>query len=360
MLVEKATNSMKQLINELQELKTSVVIYGASDAGENYATVLRSYNVQIDCFIDDDINKQGKLFCGVEVISAEAYNRDRGCNENSIILIASYSPSIILEKIKEKYPNWMKRVKFSDFYLWEGGLDYFQYYYYNMSKIERVYELLSDEKSKRVFINLLNYKISRNHKLIEAIQDEVSEQYFCGSFINFTDREAFVDMGAYSGDTIKAFLKTTDNKYEKIIAIEPDESNFELLKENTKDFPNIDYYRVGIADHDGIAKFNAKALYTSHFDENGESEIETRSLDSIMNGSRVTFIKADIEGLENHMIHGAEQTIKTHKPKIAVAVYHKKDDIFDICLLLQSYRSDYKFYLRHYTEMPIDTVLYAI
>lgn len=358
MLLQNLSNKMSILIKNLQMTEKPVVLYGASDAGKNYVEILRNYNIYIECFIDDDLKKQNKTYCGINVLSREIFLKK--CTGNEIILIASYSPSVIIQKIRNMAPSLYEQIRWSDFYLWENGLDYFQYYQKNMEQIDRVAGMFCDEKSRHVFENLLNYKVSRNNELIEEIRDSVNEQYFTPEIMTFTDEEIFVDLGAYSGDTIEGFSRAVNGKYGRIVAVEPDEINFKLLRENTSRYPKIEYYKAGIADRDGTARFNAVGIYTSHFDKEGGQKIKTMSVDSIMKGEKVTFIKADIEGLEIKMLKGARNIIERYKPKIAIAVYHKKEDIFEIPLLLHSYRDDYRFFMRHYTEMPIDTVLYAL
>lgn len=357
-MLEESSNKMRNLIQELQKKGSSVVLYGASDAGRCYADILCTYHIPVNCFIDDDSQKQGNIFCGIQVKSLDEFVRSRGGNE--IILIASYGPSKIIHKIKQVYPFLSENILWSDFYLWENGLDYMQYYTENMGRICKVNELLQDEKSRQVLKNVLNYKISRNPQLLEMICDGAQEQYFSSSIMNFTDREVFLDLGAYTGDTICSFCRVVDNRYKSIIAVEPDKANYKQLISNTKELDKIEYYQAGIAEKDGLARFKAQAVLTSRFDNEGEEEISTRSVDSIMGGRNTTFMKADIEGAEKEMLRGAEDTIKKFKPKLAIAVYHKKDDIFNIPLLIHSYREDYRFFLRHYTDMPIDTVLYAI
>ena len=76
---------------------------------------------------------------------------------------------------------------------------------------------------------------------------------------------------------------------------------------------------------------------------------------------RVTFIKMDIEGAELESLKGAGRIIiREQKPKLAICVYHKKEDIFDIPEYILSLNPKYKLYLRHYTLGEWDTVLYAI
>lgn len=68
----------------------------------------------------------------------------------------------------------------------------------------------------------------------------------------------------------------------------------------------------------------------------------------------------DIEGAEINALKGAEKTIKGYKPKLAICVYHKKEDIWEIPKLILSYVPEYKLYLRHYSPFKDETVLYCV
>lgn len=68
----------------------------------------------------------------------------------------------------------------------------------------------------------------------------------------------------------------------------------------------------------------------------------------------------DVEGAEYKSIIGARKTIKKYRPKLAISVYLKRNDIWEISMLLLTYHSDYRFYLRTYSFTGNDTVLYAI
>ena len=61
-----------------------------------------------------------------------------------------------------------------------------------------------------------------------------------------------------------------------------------------------------------------------------DKQIETTSIDDFVrrNGiARIDFIKMDIEGAELVALQGAAATIRTFKPKLAIAVYHRPTDI---------------------------------
>ncbi len=57
--------------------------------------------------------------------------------------------------------------------------------------------------------------------------------------------------------------------------------------------------------------------------------------------------KMDIEGAEGSAIEGSKSIIKNYHPKLAISVYHKKDDFWKIPEQILSIRDDYKIFLRH-------------
>jgi len=48
-----------------------------------------------------------------------------------------------------------------------------------------------------------------------------------------------------------------------------------------------------------------------------------------------------------------------YKPKIAIAIYHKNKDIWEIPLWLKKLVPEYSFFIRHHSFSLDDTVLYA-
>ena len=55
----------------------------------------------------------------------------------------------------------------------------------------------------------------------------------------------------------------------------------------------------------------------------------------------------------------AQETIKKFKPKLAICVYHRKEDLWEIPILLKSFVPEYKLFLNHYTLHSGETVLFA-
>lgn len=91
-----------------------------------------------------------------------------------------------------------------------------------------------------------------------------------------------------------------------------------------------------------------------------EVEIPVCALDDVCNDRDITFIKMDIEGSERQALLGSRKTIERCKPKLAISIYHKSEDIWELPDLILQMNRDYTFYLRHYSLASEDTVLYAI
>ena len=94
--------------------------------------------------------------------------------------------------------------------------------------------------------------------------------------------------------------------------------------------------------------------------ENGKETIEAASIDQMCGLEKVTFIKMDIEGSEREALKGAERVILRDKPRLAICVYHKWEDLYEIPMMVKRMAPEYRLYLRHHSDTAMETVLYAV
>ena len=95
----------------------------------------------------------------------------------------------------------------------------------------------------------------------------------------------------------------------------------------------------------------------------GDFQVSTLSIDDFVRRyevPRVDFIKMDVEGAELAALKGAMETIKTHRPRLAISVYHSLGDFVDIPSYLSSLGVGYRFYLDHSSISSEETVLFAV
>ncbi|HYD40128.1 MAG TPA: FkbM family methyltransferase [Anaeromyxobacter sp.] len=96
--------------------------------------------------------------------------------------------------------------------------------------------------------------------------------------------------------------------------------------------------------------------------EAGAGPVTTVTIDDLVRErglERVDFIKLDIEGAELDALAGAEQTIRRHRPRLAICAYHKPEDLGVLPAWLHGLGLGYELRLAHFSPIGWDTVLFA-
>ena len=183
-------------------------------------------------------------------------------------------------------------------------------------------------------------------------------QYF--DVFSPTDNEIVIDAGAYDGATAIQFLKWGGGKVKKVYSLEFDPESAAKCKENLKPYADkIILVDKGTWDKDEIMHIGTDGSSGSSTSIVGKTEVHLTAIDNIVKDEAVTFIKMDVEGAELKSLIGARNTIIKNHPRLAICVYHKSEDLYEIPGYILSIVPDYKFLLRHYCSREYETVLYA-
>lgn len=162
----------------------------------------------------------------------------------------------------------------------------------------------------------------------------------------------------YREDYKKMFIKCADDIYKKNYFFEPGMEVYSRAKRNLKNVHDVLFTQAGVGEKAGVLQFSGEDDF-GHIDDNGMETINIVMLDEVVE-DQPTFIKMDIEGAELSALKGASKLIKKHRPKLAICVYHKPEDLFEILELIDSFGINYKYYFRHYTNRVSGTILYCI
>ncbi len=186
-------------------------------------------------------------------------------------------------------------------------------------------------------------------------------QYF--DFFNPSENEAFVDAGSLDGKTSIDFVKWSKGDYSAIYAFEP---NPKMIQEcmdtlNMLSCNKVYFYNCALWNCKCKLNFNneSRSKWDACVSNEGIVSVDANSLDNIIGQNKVTFIKLDVEGSELETLMGAAEIIKRDRPRMAISVYHKKDDLFAVAHYLMSLVNDYNFAIRHYHSDTIETILYV-
>lgn len=240
----------------------------------------------------------------------------------------------------------------------------------NGKKIISVVELLRNHKEAMVVIASEQYE----NEMIAQLQREkfphnqIIHFSYCRRKIYFDDEivqpvedEVFVDGGSFDGSNSLDFHQWCHGKTKMIYAFEPDKANAEKCMENLKHKLRADFevINAGLWSKKDTLHFRESHSVDSRIEEEGKISVPVTSIDEAVS-ENVTFIKMDIEGAELKALKGAAGMIQRNKPRLAVCVYHKPEDILEIPSYIKKLVPEYKLYLRHYIPYHYDTVLYAV
>ncbi len=340
---------MLELIKEqnvwdtLKESGRPVILYGMGLGAEKIMAVLGGYGVKIDGIFASDEFVRGHSFRGFKVMKYSEVCERYG-DFNVVLCFASHLDGVI-ERITEI--NAEHTVFAPDVPVAGGGLFSREFIKENNEKFDIVYNSLADEESRRVYLDILNFKVSGKIEYLLRSFCDKGEVY--RDILKLGKNESIIDLGAYDGDTIREFLAATGGEYDYITALEPDEKNFKKLLKNTEEMFNISCLNMGAWDKKDTLIFSKKAGRNSKLSAEGVS-VEVTDIDSLE--LRPTFIKMDIEGAELKALCGMEKTVKEYKPKLYICAYHRNEDLFSLPLKVWDMDKSYKIYFRHSKYIP--------
>lgn len=281
-----------------------IVLFGCGYDGKIIKEQLSGWGYSVNAFCDNDSQKWGRICEGIDVISPEDLIQ---IYKNCVVVISSSSCG------KEIFEQ-LKQIQFPT---------------------EQI--VLPDYK------NLVAFR---------------GVQYF--DVFDAGEQELYIDCGGFDGETVLDFCKWANGHYQEIYVMEPMKAMSELIEEKCK---KADMKKISVIS--GAAWNKKEKLYFddcgagSCQSDGGKIGVEGIDIDSFAKEKKVTLIKMDIEGSELKALEGASETIKRNKPRLAICIYHKAEDIYEIGDYLLSLVPEYKFKIRHYASNMWETVLYA-
>lgn len=196
--------------------------------------------------------------------------------------------------------------------------------------------------------------------------DFILQQYNYNDIVCVGQGDVVIDAGGCWGDTALYFASKGASK---VFVYEFIPSNIEILKKNI----SLNKQYEGCISLVDRAVWERSGIDLSYKDQGPSSCVahagvydgitQTFSIDDLVierELDAVDFVKMDIEGAELSALKGAANTIRKYRPKLAISVYHKPDDLIIIPEYISSLNPDYVFYLDYYTIVGDEIILYAI
>jgi FkbM family methyltransferase len=343
-------------------LPPQVLVYGAGGMGRRVAHVLRERGIDVPAILDRRAEPGGSAD-GIPMSTAEHWlARAGGCKA---VAIGIHNPGHRLATVVRElgalgfgpiytpidlcnlYPT-----DFSDgFWLAPRSV-----YRDCAPHVEALAGVLADTRSKELLARILRFRIGGD---CEAAPEPDGGQYCPQDLPPWAASLRLIDCGAYTGDSLEDFTRAGYG-IEAAVCLEPDERNYAALAATVRRL-GVAAMALPCAAHASaqVLRFSAEGAGSSHLGDTGGAVVQALAIDDAFAGFAPNLIKMDIEGAEPQALEGAMRTLTTHRPGLAISIYHQPEHLWTIPLMLAERLADYEFYLRAHSHNTFDVVLYA-
>ncbi len=283
---------------------------------------------------------------------------------NEVIIVGIFNPDVDLREIfqtlsRSGFKNIIMpwdMIKYLGFNIENYWMNAFLEQAPDAELIYKTRSLLSDNDSIELFDQIVSF---RREPLLEYLPNpSLDDQYSANGLFSRRNFSTLVDGGAFTGDSIKDLL-AANFYFDEILAFEPNPQNLDILWKNLNDVSlRKIVFPLALGKEQSYLKISLQGAGSSITDSAAGHIIQTVALDSVVANHEIDFIKLDVEGFEMEALLGMRKTIQRYRPMIAISVYHKPNDIYDILGFLNGLIPDRNASIRQHRFNFFDTVLY--
>lgn len=357
--MERNNHYEESLWERLQNEKRPIFLYGTGNGGDKIIAALEKYGVSLTGVFASDGFVRSRTFHEMPVRAYSDVTAEYGDDMVVLLAFGTTLPEVraFIEMLDRKHTLYIPDVPLYGGELFDGA-----YFSSSKERLERVQSLLWDERSRGIFLDAVNFRLSGKMQYLRNGGDHVEElrEVFAGQKIR-----TILDGGAFKGDSAADFIEALAP--EKIIAVEADARTHGKLTAYAEGVTNCAVVPVNAAlwDENGEMTYVSSASRGSA--EGGrnrrakEVTVLCRTIDHIAGNEPVDFIKLDVEGAEARALQGGERTILRDKPNLALSLYHRTDDIMELTERAHALLPHHRLILRRADCIPFwDLTLYAV
>ena len=338
----------------LQRTEKVIVLYGMGNGADKILSVCEARGIVVSDFFASDGFVRGQVFHGKTVLSYSAVKEKYG-TENLIVLLsfATSRPEVLssVHAVADECELYAPDVPAFGETLFDRA-----FYLANEERFQAAYSLLADEESRRIFEQVILYKLTGKLCHLKAAENDKETVY--RELLEADTIRTAMDLGAYNGDTIRELMAYAP-ALSRVYAMEPDRRSFRKLTEfaSTLDGrPTVTAVQAAAWLENTTLCFGDEGNRNSSLSATGHAtkttEVTAMTADSLLAGACVDYIKYDVEGAEHEALMGTAETIAVCRPRLLVSCYHRSEDLFALPLQLHDMRPDYRLYLRRYPYIP--------
>jgi len=244
---------------------------------------------------------------------------------------------------------------------WRYWLTRLTNYSAHEADFQSAYDQLSDTRSQRTFVETVAFRIGNT--LTAPLAESDTPHYFPDFAVEACrarklDSLTLLDGGAYDGDTLE--VSTRYLPFKTVYAFEPDLDNYRALTRRTRGLGiQAINYPCGLSGNNEKLRFSSGKGDACSVREDGDSMIQVVRLDDCLQNTHIDYLKLDVEGQEIPTLESGRDLILKNRPVLAIAAYHRWDDLWRIPAFVASLKADYRLAYRSHSFNSFEGVFYA-
>ena len=364
----------------------NIILFGCGGKGREAIPILKAHNIKIAAVCDNNQAMWGRKFLDEYVI--QGFDPEIAALEDCCVIITAtivYAAEIQRE-LQKNYPQIPIYHLCTPFKV-ESGLLPESELQARRSELAEAYSLLCDDESRGIFLDTLNWKLTGNMLPLNKYPlGYEGYSFFDDTFIHTDEQSVYVDVGAYTGDTIACFLMFSRGKFRKIIGVEADRGNYSALSQMVRfsRVEHIETYNLGLWSREEERVFYTNSANEKiHFgspnlfqsvdvvadnhsmeqmkDKLTENVLQLKTLDGLLKNEAPTVMKINALAADREIILGGRHIIAQYKPALMLEFGVTQRDVFEMIPLLKQINGGYRFYMRRKRVFEdIKTVLYCV
>lgn len=340
--------------DRLKNKDKPILIYGMGNGADKILSVFEKNGISVDGFFASDGFVRGHLFHNMRVTSYKEACETFG-DFIAVIAFGSSLPDVMnnMRKINAEKECFAPDVPVAGNELFNA-----EFYIKNEFLIDKARNLFADERSAHDFDEIIKYKLDGkiSHFSIDSPKENALQNILSGGY------SAYLDLGAYNGDTIKETLKFFP-EITKATAFEPSPRIFKKLSAFAETLNGIDIDLVNACALDTAKTVGFRDGAGRNSQVLGESEIQAHDAKSIsvncISPSEICkykneklLIKLDVEGDERAALSGLRELMSNNECELIVSAYHRSGDIFELPIYIHELLPNHKIFLRKHPYIP--------
>ena len=334
----------------LASTNKKIVLYGMGNGADKILAVLGRYGIEAADFFASDGFVRGHSFHGKTVLSYSAVKEKYG--KDNFIALLSFGSA--LPDVLENFYRMDGEFEFYAPDVPVCGTELFDLPFFeaHREEIGAAEALFADEESRRIYREVIRYKLSGRIGHLRNAESKKDEVY--RDLLQAASIRSAVDLGAYNGDTVRELMSYAPG-LKTVVAMEPDRRNFRKLSDfaETLTTPTVRaIHAAAWSEETTLTVSDSGNRNAGAFAGGKQIEVDALPPDALLKGETVDYIKYDVEGAEKEALIGSAQTIRAHHPRLLISAYHRSEDLFALPLQIHAMEPSYRLYLRRYPYVP--------